>query len=193
MTIRFLRDADLELYRPLRLAAVRDCPTAFGSDYTRESELSPEQLKERFRTPDEPDNGIFGAFIESESSTILAGILGFSRERGVKRRHVATLWSAIVAPDYQRRGIGGKLLDAAISHGRAIGCRQITLTVTANNAGARRLYISRGFEPFGLQRGELFVDGDYYDLEYLALYLYRHAPVYESSSSEPGDFIPTCA
>jgi glyoxylase I family protein len=45
-----------------------------------------------------------------------------------------------VAPPYRCRGIGTRLLEALLAHGRAIGCREAWLGTEEANVAARRLY-----------------------------------------------------
>lgn len=67
-----------------------------------------------------------------------------------------------VAPSCQRRGIGRKLLDAMLEHGRTLGCTEAWLGTEDDNVAARRLYERAGGEPeefvlysFRLQPGQL--------------------------------------
>ncbi|HZF68169.1 MAG TPA: GNAT family N-acetyltransferase [Gemmatirosa sp.] len=57
-----------------------------------------------------------------------------------------------VAPTHQRRGIGRALMQAALAHGRALGCTEAWLGTEPDNLPARRLYESVGSaaEPFVL-------------------------------------------
>lgn len=50
-----------------------------------------------------------------------------------------------VAPAAQGRGLGGSLLDTALSWFAEKGCRHITVVTQGRNASAQRLYQSRGF------------------------------------------------
>ncbi|MBE9006814.1 GNAT family N-acetyltransferase [Fortiea sp. LEGE XX443] len=168
MEIRFLNSQDAVVYRELRLQALRESPTAFGSSYEQESLLSLTDFAARLRLHNDSANGIFGAF---GNRNRLIGMLGFSRESRLKRAHIASLWSMYVLPEFRRRGVGATLLDEALSHAQRLdGLRQIILTVTTNNLAAYSLYKSRGFERFGLERDALFIDGTYFDEEHLALY-----------------------
>lgn len=55
---------------------------------------------------------------------------------------VVYLQDLLVAPDHQRTGVGGALLDAVLARSRHV--RQIVLT-TDDEAGQRAFYESRGF------------------------------------------------
>lgn len=49
--------------------------------------------------------------------------------------------------------------------------QQINITVTAANERARQLYRSMGFEPWGLERRALWIDGSFYDDEHMVLFV----------------------
>lgn len=51
-----------------------------------------------------------------------------------------------VAPAYRRRGIGAQLVRAGVAALAELGCERFHLTVREENAGARALYLSLGFE-----------------------------------------------
>ena len=51
-----------------------------------------------------------------------------------------------VDPAFQRRGIGGRLLDELLAWGRERGCAFAWLATETDNAPARALYTSRGAE-----------------------------------------------
>ncbi len=57
-----------------------------------------------------------------------------------------------VAPTHRRCGIGRRLVDALLAHGRALGCTEAWLGTEEDNVAARRLYERAGgaSEPFVL-------------------------------------------
>ena len=57
-----------------------------------------------------------------------------------------------IAAEHRGRGLGRRMLDACADRGRALGCCDLTLEVTGDNAVARRLYRSYGFD---LPEGEV--------------------------------------
>ena len=54
-----------------------------------------------------------------------------------------------VVPEMRRRGLGGRLLDAAIERAQRAGVRALYLEVRESNATALRLYASRRFASVG--------------------------------------------
>ncbi len=61
----------------------------------------------------------------------------------------AVLKHQYVHPDYRRRGIGAKLLDAALVYCRVCGYREVELDTAPWMQQAQRLYRSRGFRETG--------------------------------------------
>ena len=59
----------------------------------------------------------------------------------------AEIESMHVDAAHRSRGIGGRLLDAAIEHARAAGCYRIQLTSNNVRTDAHRFYVRHGFEP----------------------------------------------
>jgi ribosomal protein S18 acetylase RimI-like enzyme len=57
-----------------------------------------------------------------------------------------------VQADSQNQGIGGLLLDAALTHPRLHAARRIFLDVWENNLGAQRFYARHGFEVVSKRR-----------------------------------------
>ena len=65
----------------------------------------------------------------------------------------AEILNLAVHPSLRGRGLGGKLLDAALAEARARGAVQIFLEVRESNLAARGLYAARGFDEVTRRRG----------------------------------------
>jgi ribosomal protein S18 acetylase RimI-like enzyme len=77
-----------------------------------------------------------------------------------------------VAAEQQGRGVGRALLRAALGRARQEpGLALIQLSVGSTNEPAKSLYASFGFETYGIERQAIFVDGEYFDEELMALKL----------------------
>lgn len=158
MQIRELVPADAVAFQALRLAALRECPSAFASSYEEEHETPIDVLAERLVAG--PDRCVFGAWIASD----LVGMLGLQREEVRKLAHKAFIWGVYVAPHARRRGAGGRLIAHALARAASMrGVRQINLGVNAANGAAIALYAAAGFASFGLERGFLLLDGELHD------------------------------
>jgi ribosomal protein S18 acetylase RimI-like enzyme len=68
--------------------------------------------------------------------------------------HVLVVNNLGVAPSAQRRGVGGKLLEAAESYAAERKIQRLTLRVLSVNRAARALYERHGYEVEGELRGE---------------------------------------
>ena len=169
MQLRVLESGDAASFTAIRLAALRECPTAFSSSYEEECDIPLAQAAERI-VPN-LDRAIFGAF-EGET---LVGTLGIYRENRRKLKHKAVIWGVYVAPPFRRHGVGRMLLECALAHARSMAdLLQVTLGVNTENAAAIALYESAGFEPFGLERGFMRVDGVLHDELHMVLTVAKH-------------------
>jgi RimJ/RimL family protein N-acetyltransferase len=158
MEIRVLLADDAAAFQELRLLALRECPTAFSSSYEEECDIPLTRVAERVAAA--PDRAVFGAFDDGR----LVGALGLLRERHRKLSHKALVWGVYVAPAFRKRGVGRRLLRAALDHAAAMsGLRQVSLGVNANNSASIALYKSLGFEPYGVEKGFMMVDGILHD------------------------------
>lgn len=158
VTIRRLTPRDGDAYRVLRLLALRESPTAFGSSYEEEAALAAADFAQRLANDSEVQ--VFGAFADGR----LVAMAGLARERGLKERHRAELRSMFVHPGARGAGAGRALLAHVLETADSMpGLRQVTLMVTATNIAARRLYEAAGFTTYGTAPESLLVDGIYYD------------------------------
>ena len=158
MELRVLESADAAAFSRLRLAALRECPTAFSSSYEEECDIPLAQRAERMAA--DRDHAIFGAF----DGERLVGTVGLHRESHRKLAHKAVIWGVYVAPSFRQRGVGRLLLERALDHAATMpGLLQVTLGVNTENTAAIALYESLGFETFGVERGFMLVDGVLHD------------------------------
>lgn len=158
--IEVLTAAHAPAYKPLRLEALRCFPDAFTSDYASAVAHPVEAYAARFT---DPATGSFflGAF---DSQGHLVGSIGCEREARRQQHHCAHVVAMMVAPAAQRHGVGRQLIDACIARAAAVpGLEQLTLTVTASNTHAVRLYERAGFLAYGLLPRGIVVSGIGYD------------------------------
>ena len=160
--IRPLAAVDAEIFRTLRLAALREAPEAFGSSYEEETARPLSNFAERLSAPD--PSLTFGAFVDDT----LCGVAGFRRESGLKTCHIGLLWGVYVAPAQRGTGLAKALVESVIAHAR----RHVVILhadVGADNHAARRLYEALGFRCYGVQPKALLVHGRFVDEALLAL------------------------
>lgn len=139
----------VEAVRAIRLEALRNHPENFGTDHDEEAA----QPIEWWRTRLAHGTG-FGAWADGE----LAGIVSFGRAREKKHRHQGSIGSFYVRPAHRGRGVADALMTAALAEA-AGQVEHVSLTVTASNETAIRLYRRHGFEVVGRVPASIRVDG----------------------------------
>jgi ribosomal protein S18 acetylase RimI-like enzyme len=165
MHIRRLTPEDAAAFQALRLAALQEAPTAFGSSFEEEKGFSAPVIEGRLAL--KPDRGPFGAFEGQE----LVGLVALGREGMKKLSHKALVWGMYVKPSQRGKGVGKALLHEALSLARsAPGVVQVNLSVNAGNTSAIRLYESAGFKVFGQEPCALHINGEFHD----ELHMYLH-------------------
>lgn len=168
-SIRRLGRDDLPAYKALRDAMLAAHPEAFTSDAAAESARGAASYLPRLGL-DRPEGGQFtlGAW----RGTTLVGALSCERDGRVKVRHIGTLVGMMVRPEVRGGGIGRALLEAGLAEARrADGLELLTLSVTAGNLPAERLYERAGFVRYGLLKRGIKLDGRYHDKQLMALTL----------------------
>lgn len=125
---------DWQTLRDVRLAALRDAPTAFASSYAREAAFTREQWHGRF---------------SARSVTFFARLPGIAEPVGMAGLYVldgiADLVSMWVRPAARGHQVGEALVTAAADRARADGHDALYLWVTESNKPARGLYLRCGF------------------------------------------------
>ncbi len=139
--IRRIDDQNVEDYRSIRLAALRNAPEAFGSTYDEEVSRPMSAFADRLR-----HTTVFGAYDDAR----VVGMVGFARQSGPKDRHKGFLWGMYVDPEMRGRGIGAALVGAALRHAAGL-VEQVTLSVVTSNTSAIALYEALGFKPYGVE------------------------------------------
>jgi len=158
MNIHILGPEDAQAFQALRLFALQESPSAFGSSHEEERDRTMQQISAHLS--DSPERRFFGYFENDE----LVAVVGVGREQGFKERHNAFVRSMFVSPAVRGRGIGKLLLQAALAQALAwSGVEQISLAVTATNQAAIHLYRSCGFVEVGCMPRALKVEAEYYD------------------------------
>ncbi|MFC3768920.1 GNAT family N-acetyltransferase [Paenibacillus sp. GCM10012303] len=168
MNIRLLNDSDAQVYREVRLRALKNDPDAFGSTYEQEETKPLEHIIERIHHT--KDKFTLGCF---DDSNTLVGIVNFSRENRLKTAHKGNIYGMYIEPQFRGRGVGKALLLALIERAtnECEGLEQIHLTVVSTNKSAKRLYVSLGFEVYGIEPRALKFNEQYYDEDLMILRL----------------------
>lgn len=159
ITIRLLNEHDAEAYKDKRLEALENHPDVFSSSVEEELQYSIEVHASRLRA----ENAYtFGAF-EGEK---LIGVVTLVTEMKRKLKHRSDIFAMYVTTEVRRAGVGKRLMEAAIAKAKELDdVEQIYLTVSSNNAPAKKLYESVGFitigsDPRSMKIGDTFIGED---------------------------------
>ena len=169
ISIRRLVPADLADYKELRDAMLAAYPQAFSSDAAEGRSRTPESYRSRLGL-ERPEGGEFtlGAW----QGPRLIGAIGCERDMRVKVRHIGHIVGMMVRGETQGRGVGRALLDGCLAEARrAEGLAMLTLSVTAGNDPAIRLYERTGFSRYGSLPRAIFVGGQYHAKDQMVLAL----------------------
>jgi ribosomal protein S18 acetylase RimI-like enzyme len=131
------------VFKAARLRALQDTPTAFGSTYARESQLSDvDWLNRAAQCTSETSVG----YLAMDAETACGIARATPDDQDLSVAWVESMW---VAPSHRRLGIGRLLIDTILAWARSRGVRALKLHVTSNNEPAISFYQRLGFSPTG--------------------------------------------
>jgi ribosomal protein S18 acetylase RimI-like enzyme len=133
-------------FKAVRLRALQDTPTAFGSTYATESQLSEVDWLNRVTTWNSDASVCYIALENGAPCGIIAGYLD---KKDPQRAHVVSMW---VAPAQRRSGLGTALIDAVERWAHTLEAGELRLMVTNNNSFAIRFYEQCGFISTGVTK-----------------------------------------
>jgi GNAT superfamily N-acetyltransferase len=134
---------NLQLFKTVRLRALEESPSAFGSTYAREVQFNDEDWLARAMRW----NGERGIGYLAVDNGVGCGIAGALLDPGGESR--ADLVSMWTAPTHRCLGVGKLLVEAVMAWARQRGVRTLRLMVVANNEAAIRFYLGLGFAMTG--------------------------------------------
>lgn len=140
MQIRRAGEDDWKLLAEVRLRALREDGSAFGSTLSREEMFTERHWRMRLRSS--------LTWIAVDEAGEGRGMVTMILEPGspVDDRHVVGLW---VAPESRRSGVGWALLDAVRHAASDEGARTASLWVVDDNHAAIDLYVRAGYARTG--------------------------------------------
>lgn len=156
--------SDWSLLRDVRLRALADSPDAFSTTLDQARAVTDAEWRDRAAA--------------GTGLTLVALLDGVGAGMGgafaPPDRPAVFIWGMWVDPSARGLGVGSQLLDMLVAWCRGSDTAgpaypEVRLHVTEGNAGARRLYVSRGFRPTGTW--ESLRDGSPLRIEELALIL----------------------
>jgi GNAT superfamily N-acetyltransferase len=154
--IRRIRAGEWLEMRSLRLHALADAPTAYGSTLAQEQSYSDEIWRERSRGT---ASGCERAtFIAERDGKWLGMVTGLANQQG-QMSQSTLLVAMFVATSVRCKGIGVSLVDALTSWARDCGANQIALWVASDNKPAVSLYQRCGYRFTGVSKPHAHAPG----------------------------------
>jgi ribosomal protein S18 acetylase RimI-like enzyme len=139
-----LTESDWEQFAQLRLRALRDTFGAWDQQCLVEARFTPADWRRRLR-----DHAQFVAVLDDRPVGIVAAY-----QESAGAAYVYSLW---LDPAVRGRGLGRRLVAAALDWARRSGARTATLRMAPDNTAARKVYEGLGFAevPTGAAAGEV--------------------------------------
>ena len=138
--VRRITTPDAARLKQVRLAALQEAPSAFGSTYRSEANRPDTEWVQRAVAG---SRGSGRATFFAQLDDDLVGLVGGYREE--PSSPIVELVSMWVAPHVRGRGVGVLLVDAVTAWAIETNATSIALWVTRGNTPAERLYGSKGF------------------------------------------------
>jgi ribosomal protein S18 acetylase RimI-like enzyme len=126
-------------YKEVRLRALQDTPSAFGSTYARESQFSDADWHQRAANLCTPRSI---GYLAHHNNDYCGIAVSFLNQQDPQHAELMSMW---VAPDHRRTGAGRLLVDAIESWARRCGAHTFQLMVTSSNVAAISFYQRLGF------------------------------------------------
>jgi ribosomal protein S18 acetylase RimI-like enzyme len=135
MEIRATTADDWAMLKEIRLAALRDAPTAFGVSHATAAAYSDAQWRERAAGP-------HPLFLLAFRDGAAIGMIGGGVSAATKEYNLIAMW---VRPEHRGSGTAAQLVDAIKASAAAQGHERIVLDVAPENARAAAFYQRQGF------------------------------------------------
>jgi ribosomal protein S18 acetylase RimI-like enzyme len=146
-----------QMYRDLRLKALKEEPQAYLSTYAENSTKPDNYWKERLIDVDKGRNWL----VFAKSGDILVGMMGAFKKQD-ETEDIVNIIAVYVVSEARGRGISKLLLEKLISEiSQDIKIKKIKLSVNSKQIPALKLYESFGFKITGEEYTKLG-DGKYY-------------------------------
>lgn len=149
ITIQPITLENLAAFKAVRLRALLESPSAFGSTYAREAAMTDAEWAQRLdRWNGERGVGLLA--IEGSEPHGTASALGIAGalvdEEDPTRGQLVSMWTD---PAHRQRGTGRMLVQSVFAWAVGAGLRRLDLFVTSNNERAIQFYERLGFSMTG--------------------------------------------
>jgi ribosomal protein S18 acetylase RimI-like enzyme len=135
LRVEVLTEDEWPRLQSIRLAALREDPSAFLFSYEEEATYGEQQWRQEF------SRGQWNIMVSDHKEI---GLLGVTTEEAMSKQecYLEYLW---VAPGFRRVGVASSLLRAVLARLQASGVHTVWLYILDGNEPAMRLYQKFGF------------------------------------------------
>lgn len=142
--VRRVRADEGPLLKAVRLAALADSPSAFGSSHAAEVDLPDRHWTDRAMLGAAGERS--ATFFAIADESVVGLVSAYRPDHAGQSAELVSMW---VSPAQRRAGIAAELVTAAVVWARETGMAAVELWVTRGNDAAVRLYETAGFRLTG--------------------------------------------
>lgn len=132
------------MLKAVRLAALADSPSAFGSSHAAEVDLPDDWWDARAELGAAGESSV--TFLAVIAGSVVGLVAAYRPDAAGLSVELVSMW---VSPVQRRAGIAAELVDAVVGWARETGASTVELWVTRGNDAAVRLYETEGFRLTG--------------------------------------------
>jgi ribosomal protein S18 acetylase RimI-like enzyme len=145
--VRRVRADEGPVLKQVRLAALVDSPSAFGSSYAAEVDQPDEHWASRAELGAAGERSV--TFFAVDDGSVVGLVGAYRPDAAGPSVELVSMW---VSPAQRRAGIAADLVDAVVRWAHGTGATAVELWVTRGNDAAVRLYEAAGFRSTGVDR-----------------------------------------
>lgn len=142
--VRRVRAGEGPVLKAVRLAALTDSPSAFGSSYAAEVGQPDDDWTLRAELGAAGQHSI--TFFAIVDGSVVGLVAAYRPDAAAPVVELVSMW---VSPAQRRAGIAAELVDAVVRWAHSTGATTVELWVTRGNDAALRLYEAAGFRLTG--------------------------------------------
>ena len=147
VTVRRVRVGDGPVLKAVRLAALEESPSAFGSTHAAEVDQPDDHWAARASLG--ATGGCSATYFAVVDQSVVGIVGGYRRDPAGSSIELVSMW---VAPAQRRAGVAAKLVEAVVGWAGETDGTSVDLWVTRGNEAAVKLYQAAGFRATGEHR-----------------------------------------
>ena len=142
--MRRVRADEGPVLKTIRLTALADAPSAFGSSYAAESDQPDDHWASRAEHGASGEHSV--TFFAVVDGSVVGMVAAYRPDAALPAVELVSMW---VSPPQRRAGTASELVGAVLRWAHETGAAAVDLWVTRGNDAALRLYEAAGFRLTG--------------------------------------------